>query len=90
MVTLEEIKSVIDRYHPLCYCGNILIGDCIQTYLHPAGIEVEGWPGKQWVYFHCDKCGYDWALWKLLNRILNRSTRENEIEAIKIIMEDWR
>ena len=31
---------------------------------HEGGILVLGM-GRQWVYIHCPKCGYDWALWKL-------------------------
>lgn len=94
MVTYQEIADIIDRYHPLCTCGNIITGDDIRMYPHEAGIEVgclaTGYTSKQWVYFHCDVCNYDWALWKLLNRILNKSTRHNEKEAIKIIMESWK
>jgi len=31
---------------------------------HDGGWNVPGM-GLNWLWLHCDKCGYDWALWKL-------------------------
>lgn len=37
----------------------------IKMYSHTEGIGIEGIEEKQWVYYHCTQCSYDWALWKL-------------------------
>lgn len=34
-------------------------------YDHPSGYVIEGYDEPQWIYGHCNKCGYDSALWKL-------------------------
>ena len=37
----------------------------VQSYPHDGGRPVEGMDGLQWLSVHCDRCEYDWALWKL-------------------------
>jgi len=67
--TIEEIEVVIYEHIKECpTCGGEMDYD-MQMYPHDGGIEVDGYEGKQWVYFECKDCGYCWALWKLLNRI---------------------
>ena len=39
-----------------------------RSYDHDDGVEVEGFERRQWVYFRCPGCGYDWSLRKLLGR----------------------
>jgi len=56
------IKESIGRTH--CTCGEPIHPEEIEMYPHESGIEIRS-QGRQWVYIHCPKCGYDWALWKL-------------------------
>jgi len=56
------IKEDIGRTH--CTCGEPIHPEEIEMYPHEGGIEIRN-QGRQWVYIHCPKCGYDWALWKL-------------------------
>ena len=37
----------------------------IEYYPHEDGWWLETLQKKQWLFIHCPKCGYDWALWKL-------------------------
>lgn len=34
----------------------------VRSYDHPSGWEIEGFSEKQWLYFHCHNCQYDWAI----------------------------
>lgn len=36
--------------------------DDVRSYDHHSGWEIEGFAEKQWLYFHCNNCGYDWAI----------------------------
>ena len=51
-------------------CPNIC-PDCggwlgpIEHYEHSGGWAVAGFEKHQWLYKTCQKCGYQWALWKL-------------------------
>ncbi len=47
-------------------CFTKLTQDDLQglDYPHEGGICIKG-AGKLWLYFHCNKCCYDTALWKL-------------------------
>ena len=76
--SLTEIGLWVDESKIICDCttwkyggkrGDIILeGRNIKSYPHDAGILVEGHEEKQWAYVHCSACGYDWALWKLVNR----------------------
>jgi hypothetical protein len=67
--TLETIKkSVVE-----CHKGKLLddgsrekclLGDA-EMYEHDGGEWVEGQSTKQWIYFTCSRCGYQWS-WKRL------------------------
>ena len=50
-------------------CGALLEEGSLKSIDHEFGIEVEGKENPQWIYFHCKKCGYDSALWKVLKQI---------------------
>lgn len=68
--TLEEIEALLIEKGAECrWCGYKFRNGDIRTYKHPGGIKVKDYKEKQWVYMHCQNCGYDWALWKLLNQI---------------------
>lgn len=47
--------------------------DCIlgeaEMYPHDHGEYVAGKEGKQWIYFTCKRCGYQWAIWKIMRRM---------------------
>ena len=56
-----------------CSCGaNLGAEGIIKWYPHNGGWLVDAVkdksddPTRQWVYIHCQRCGYDWALWKLM------------------------
>lgn len=72
--SLKDIGDWVDLSKIPCDCSwrkgrdVILSGTNIKAYPHEGGIHVEDREGKQWVYVHCSACGYDWALWKLVNR----------------------
>lgn len=62
---LEEYVEQITREK--CTCGHPIPKSvhAISMYPHEGGWPVEGMDKKQWLYIHCQKCGYEWALWKL-------------------------
>lgn len=62
---LGEYANLITRKN--CSCGATLQTSAwnIQHYCHEGGWKVKGFNEKQWLYIHCNECGYDWALWKL-------------------------
>lgn len=69
-MTLQAIGRKIEESGIKCrWCGGKIPAANIHSYNHKGGIEIEGFNEKQWVYFHCVKCNYDWALWKLENLI---------------------
>ena len=81
--SLSEIGDIVEKAQVECDCstwkyGNrrkvLLKGRNIESYDHDGGIPVQGFKEKQWVYVHCDACGYDWALWKILNRMKRKVT----------------
>jgi hypothetical protein len=76
-MTLQEIAAAVIQKHGCCAsCGEPLDLNDIKTYDHEGGIAVKGYDKKQWVYFHCKKCDYDSALWKIENGIKWREMRE--------------
>jgi hypothetical protein len=46
-----------------CHCGGELFG--VLTFDHCGGVSIPGFGEPQWLFLHCEKCGYDTALWKL-------------------------
>jgi len=68
-LTLQEIANFVVEKKAKCGCGYRFEQSDIGTYEHDYGIEVSGEERKQWVYFHCPRCHYDLALWKILDRI---------------------
>jgi len=68
--TLQEIATAIIQKDGRCVnCGHPFDLEDIKTFDHEGGIVVKGYDKKQWVYFHCKKCEYDSALWKITNKI---------------------
>lgn len=64
MTILDEIKKkiTIDKCR---WCGSELNKDNIDMYPHEGGWIIDGMSEKQWLYIHCNKCDYDWPIWKL-------------------------
>lgn len=87
IISLSQIERIVKQRGLTCSCGTPISECSIHCYPHDGGIPVSGFPDKQWVYFHCPKCGYDWALWKLLNKALRSWTRGVECEALEELME---
>jgi len=67
---LEAIEDAVIRNGGKCQkCGEPLKKGSIRCYDHSNGIQIIGKEKPQWVFFHCDGCGYDNALWKVLRQI---------------------
>ena len=61
--TLEEYRAMCKR--DTCkWCGALLPYP-VEHYPHAGGWLVQGMDELQWLYLHCDRCGYDHSLWKL-------------------------
>lgn len=52
---------------------------------HIAGVEVEGKPGKWWVYFECGRCKYETSYVKAINQI---EKKINEIKEEQIALQE--
>jgi len=82
-LNLAEIGATLDKARPECDCSNSLVGATIHIYNHDGGLQVDGYSEKQWVYLHCSKCGYDWSIWKLLDRATRKRSRGSEVQVLQ-------
>lgn len=66
--SLEDIYQLILAVgrRETCMCGEPLRNTIIWSWDHPDGKFLAGFGAPQWVFLHCNKCGYDYAIWKLL------------------------
>lgn len=65
-VSLFEIQKEIISLGGRCIsCKKQFEHGDLDWYEHDGGREVRESPVKLWIYFHCQKCGYDSALWKV-------------------------
>jgi ribosomal protein L44E len=71
MLSVRTIAEKIEALRLRCHwCGETIRPSSVNHYPHDCGILTkETFPKKAWVYFECIKCGYQWALWKLLNQV---------------------
>lgn len=71
--TVEELQEIQQKGSEVCHCWKTRDKTCILKYIdmyeHDGGVFVEGKKEKQWVYFTCSRCNYQWALHKVLHRI---------------------
>lgn len=68
-LSLEEIEEKLYQEGLLvCHFDDSPLESNARMYPHEGGTKIRGYESRQWIYFHCPKCGYDWALWKLLKR----------------------
>lgn len=69
--TLAELEEI--RQKANCECWKKIGHGCIlgklEYYKHDGGEFIEGIKEKQWVYFTCNRCHYQWSLSKILCRI---------------------
>ena len=86
-IELGRIDRIVKSRGLYCTCGAPISETTVDCYPHGGGVPVSGFSRNQWVYFHCNKCGYDWALWKLLNKAARSWTRGVELEVIEKLME---
>jgi hypothetical protein len=59
---LEEKINVLNQ---TCHCGEPIKNGTLKSYNCATGKKVPGYKYPQWFYSHCEKCGYDTAIWKL-------------------------
>jgi hypothetical protein len=65
-VSLFEIQKEIISLGGKCIsCKKEFEHGDIDWYEHDGGREVRESPAKLWIFFHCQKCQYDSALWKI-------------------------
>lgn len=64
-LTLQDYQRAV--INATCHWDGAELGP-IEHYDHSGGFRVKGFAERQWLYAKCLKCGYDWALWKLLDR----------------------
>ena len=50
-----------------CTCGVPIITH-YKMYDHDGGVLIEGHDKKQWIYFECHNCGYQYSLKKILQK----------------------
>lgn len=74
MRTNEELENIRQKHNnskeELCVCHKTKGKNCklmsFENYNHSGGDYLEGKKEKQWIYYTCQRCGYQWALWKVL------------------------
>ena len=65
-VSLFEIQKEILSLGGRCIsCKKEFEHGDLDWYEHDGGREVRESPAKLWIFFHCQKCQYDSALWKI-------------------------
>ncbi len=83
---LREIGEAVERLGGKCLCGYRFKSGDVRCYPHGGGVLVDDFNYPVWVYFHCPRCGYDMALWKILNRVGKQWTRGREMEVLEILV----
>lgn len=77
--TIEELSNFIHNHNCECLIKSGVLSRFGKTekcdligpffYLHDGGAQVEGFLGKHWIYYICQNCKYQWALWKVINTL---------------------
>lgn len=68
VMNIDKIIDYLEQHEKKCYnCGELIENSTFGSYAHDGGIELKGFFTTQWVYFICDKCESELALWKLLS-----------------------
>lgn len=65
--SLAELGKIVgDKEIPCGFCDEIIrAGDVDCWGPHDGGHRIVGYAEKQWVFFRCSGCGYDWSLRKI-------------------------
>ena len=67
--SMIELQMLVIEAEVPCFCKTDL-GTESKRHDHESGILLAGHGDvKQWVHFPCPKCGHDWSLNKILNKI---------------------
>ena len=69
--THKELQEVKEKVKAECWKKRNGVCDLgeVEMYEHDGGVRVKEIGEKQWVYFTCRRCGYQWALHKLLRKL---------------------
>lgn len=65
--TLTEYSKEARNYmikqgnHKKCMCGKPVIDGYVEHYEHDGGWYVKGYKNKQWLYFECPNCHYQYS-----------------------------
>jgi len=71
IINLTKLAELIDEKQPHCICGAKLYGNALRHYgPHIGGYTVEGFTDKRWIYVTCSQCGYDVALHKIEEELI--------------------
>jgi len=75
----EEVKDYIIKYTKCINCGSTSL--IVEAYEHPDGLKLKDRKKPLWIYAHCLDCGYDSALWKLVQKFQMKHEDEKDIDA---------
>lgn len=86
--SLEKVRELMQHAEvKTCRkCGEPLRPENIEYYDHPGGYDMPGFGQPQWLYHHCEECGFDYSLWKL--RIPELAGREQDIETLSTLVDE--
>lgn len=70
MMDIFDIENAIIEREGFCIsCNTPFRFGNIGNYSHTGGIPIDDFDTPQWVYFTCQKCGYETSLWKIERRL---------------------
>ena len=80
--TLKELEEIKNKVKCECWKRKFDEDFCklgnVEMYEHDGGDFVEGHKEKQWIYFTCKVCSYQWSLTKILRRLKNQEIEDKE------------
>jgi len=63
LAEIRELMKTVEKQ--TCRCGAQLDPANVEYYDHEGGYDLPGFGQPQWLYHHCEKCNFDYSLWKL-------------------------
>jgi hypothetical protein len=70
----EKIEEIRKRGSELCQCWKTRDKTCnlgrAKMYEHDGGVYIKGKKERQWLYFTCSRCGYQWAWHKIKAKMM--------------------
>lgn len=91
--TEDDYFGMIQKVMRCPTCGTPLSEGFRDWYVHQGGRLLRGYKEKQWLFIHCNGCGYGWSLWKLEKRLerLKETLKDWEVPNVsKILMREYR